>query len=64
MVQPGRGVVDLPTIVGALRKGGFAGPLLIEKLPGTSIEELDTNMAAALKFCENLPASPSDRPNL
>lgn len=64
MVQPGRGVVDLPTIVGALRKGGFDGPLLIEKLPGMSIEELNTNMATALKFCEELPANPPGCPNL
>ena len=64
MVQPGHGVVDLRTIVGALRDGGFAGPLLIEKLPGTSIEELDANMATALKFCEELPTNSSGGPNL
>ena len=64
MVQPGHGIVDLRTIVGALRSGGFCGPLLIEKLPGTSIEELDTNMATALKYCEDLLAYPSGRPNM
>lgn len=64
MVQPGCGVVDLRGIVATLCDGGFNGPLLIEKLPGTSVEELDTNMVAALKMCHELVANAFSHPNL
>ena len=64
MVQPGHGVVDLRTIVATLCQGGFNGPMLIEKLPGMSVDELDANMATALTFCENLLANRSGRPKL
>ena len=64
MTQPGQGVVDLPDMMAILSESGFDGPLLIEKLPGKSLAELDGNMAAALDFCQALPSAPTDEPEI
>ena len=61
MVQPGSGLVDLKRTVATLCEAGFDGPLLIEKLPGTTLGDLDANMSEALEFCRELIAGASRR---
>jgi len=50
MVTPGEGLVDFPTILAALVKGGFDGPLYVECVGGTDLDEIDRNVRRTLDF--------------
>lgn len=53
MVTPGEGLVDFPTILSALVVGGFDGPLYVECVGGTAIDEIDRNVRHTLAFVRN-----------
>jgi sugar phosphate isomerase/epimerase len=56
VVTPGEGLVDFPTILSALVSGGFEGPLYVECVGGTDIDEIDRNVRRTLPFvCDALP---------
>jgi hypothetical protein len=54
MVQPGEGMVDFAEVLRVLVRAGFSGPLCIEKVPGKSVADVTTNMAAAGEFSRQL----------
>jgi len=57
MVTPGEGLVDFPAILSALVAGGFDGPLYVECVGGTEIDEIDRNVRNTLSFVRDaLPA--------
>jgi sugar phosphate isomerase/epimerase len=50
LVTPGEGLVDFPTILSALVSGGFDGPLYVECVGGTDLDEIDRNVRRTLSF--------------
>lgn len=44
MVTPGEGLVDFPLICRQLRTHGFAGPVYLECVAGTTLQEVDQNV--------------------
>ena len=46
LIVPGTGTVDFDTVMRRLYEGGFDGPLLLEKVPGKTLPEIDANFAA------------------
>jgi sugar phosphate isomerase/epimerase len=50
MVTPGEGLVDFHAILPALVAGGFSGPLYLECVGGTTIDEIDQNVRRSLAF--------------
>jgi sugar phosphate isomerase/epimerase len=50
MVTPGEGLVDFPAVLSALVSGGFDGPLYVECVGGTAIDEIDRNVRRTLSF--------------
>ena len=46
LIVPGTGTVDFDTVMRRLYEGGFGGPLLLEKVPGKTLPEIDANFAA------------------
>ena len=50
MIVPGDGLVDFDTVFDVLFDAGFDGPMSVEKVPGESVEELDSNFRRALQF--------------
>ncbi len=56
MVTPGEGLVDFERILGGLTNNGFRGPLYVECVGGTQIDEIDRNVKATRKFVEDILA--------
>ncbi len=54
MVTPGEGLVDFETVLNGLVNGGFEGPLYVECVGGTTVDEIDTNTKAALKLVSGI----------
>jgi sugar phosphate isomerase/epimerase len=50
MVTPGEGLVDFPFVLSALVAGGFDGPLYVECVGGTDVDEIDRNVRRTLSF--------------
>jgi sugar phosphate isomerase/epimerase len=50
MVTPGEGLVDFHTVLPALVAGGFDGPLYVECVGGSTIDEIDRNVRRTLRF--------------
>lgn len=46
LIVPGSGVVQFDAVMRLLYKENFDGPLLLEKVPGRTLEEIDSNFAA------------------
>ena len=56
MVTPGEGLVDFETVLNGLVSGGFEGPLYVECVGGTTVDEINRNTKATLKFVSNILA--------
>jgi sugar phosphate isomerase/epimerase len=50
LITPGEGLVDFPAILSGLIAGGFDGPLYLECVGGTEIDEIDRNVRRTLPF--------------
>jgi sugar phosphate isomerase/epimerase len=50
MVTPGEWLVDFSAVLSALVAGGFDGPLYVECVGGTTIDEIDANVRRTLAF--------------
>jgi len=50
LITPGEGLVDFATVLAALVAGGFDGPLYVECVGGTDIDEIDANVRRTLAF--------------
>ena len=56
MVTPGEGLVDFETVLNGLVSGGFDGPLYVECVGGTTVDEINRNTKATLKFVSDILA--------
>ena len=56
MVTPGEGLVDFETVLNGLVNGGFEGPLYVECVAGTTVDEINRNTKATLKFVSDILA--------
>ena len=56
MVTPGEGLVDFETVLSGLVNGGFEGPLYVECVGGTTVDEINRNTKATLKFVSDILA--------
>ena len=56
MVTPGEGLVDFETVLSGLVSGGFEGPLYVECVGGTAVDEINKNTKATLKFVSDILA--------
>jgi sugar phosphate isomerase/epimerase len=56
MVTPGTGWVDFSRVLAGLTEGGFRGPLYVECVGGTTIEEIDRNVRRTLLFVRDILA--------
>jgi sugar phosphate isomerase/epimerase len=54
MITPGEGWVDFGRVLSALAHGGFRGPLYLECVGGTSLEEIDRNVRRTRTFIQGL----------
>ena len=54
MVTPGEGLVDFETVLNGLVSGGFDGPLYVECVGGTAVDEINRNTRATLKFVSDI----------
>ena len=56
LVVPGTGVIDFDQLLRELQRPevDFHGPLLLEKVPGRTLPEIDENMARAKRFVEGV----------
>ncbi len=54
MVTPGEGLVDFDTVIGGLVANGFKGPLYLECVGGKTLDEIDRNVGASLKFVQGI----------
>ncbi len=54
MVTPGEGLVDFETVLGGLVTGGFDGPLYVECVGGETVDEINSNTKATLKFVSDI----------
>ena len=54
MVTPGEGLVDFPAVLGGLARGGFRGPLYLECVGGTTVDEIDANVRRTRGFIQGL----------
>ena len=54
MVTPGAGLVDFETVLNGLVNGGFEGPLYVECVGGETVEEINRNTKATLKFVSDI----------
>jgi sugar phosphate isomerase/epimerase len=54
MVTPGEGLVDFATVLSGLVSGGFSGPLYVECVGGTALDEVDRNVRRTLSFVRGL----------
>ena len=56
MVTPGEGLVDFEKVISGLVSGGFKGPLYVECVGGTEIDEIRANVKSTLKFVKDILA--------
>ncbi|MCZ6680518.1 MAG: sugar phosphate isomerase/epimerase [Candidatus Poribacteria bacterium] len=56
MVTPGDGLVDFEKVLGRLVAGGFDGPLYVECVGGTTLDEINQNVGATLRFVGDILA--------
>ena len=54
MVTPGEGLVDFETVLNGLVSGGFEGPLYVECVGGTTVDEINRNTKATLKLVTDI----------
>ena len=54
MVTPGEGSVDFERVVGRLVAGGFVGPLYVECVGGSTLNEINANVESTLKFVRDV----------
>ncbi len=59
MVTPGEGLVDFEKVISGLVAGGFRGPLYVECVGGTEIDEIRANVKSTLKFVKDILADVS-----
>ncbi|AWT60057.1 MAG: hypothetical protein DF168_01256 [Candidatus Moanabacter tarae] len=50
MITPGNGLVDFEKVIGGLVNNGFNGPLFLECVGGTHLEDIDREIAESLDF--------------
>ena len=56
LITPGEGWVDFGAVVGGLVGGGFRGPLYVECVGGTTLDEIDGNVRRTRQFVEHILA--------
>jgi len=56
LITPGEGWVDFETILSGLVNGGFEGPLYVECVGGTSLDEIDRNAQRTRSFIQGILA--------
>lgn len=54
MVTPGEGLVDFEAVLNGLINGGFDGPLYVECVGGQTVDEINMNTKATLKFVSDI----------
>ena len=54
MVTPGEGLVDFKRVLDGLADGGCDGPLYVECVGGTTLDEIDANVESTLKFVSDI----------
>ena len=54
MVTPGEGLVDFGRVVGGLVAGGFDGPLYVECVGGSTLNEINANVETTLEFVSDV----------
>ena len=54
MVTPGEGLVDFERVLSGLVNNGFDGPLYVECVGGTELDEIDANVKATLPFVKGI----------
>jgi len=59
-ITPGEGWVDFERVLAGLVEGGFRGPLYVECVGGTEIDEIDGNVRRTLGFVRNILAGLAD----
>ena len=57
MVTAGEGLVDFEKVLAGLVNNGFRGPLYVECVGGTELDEIDANVRATLPFVQNILAT-------
>ena len=56
MVTPGEGLVDFDKVLSGLVGGGFTGPLYVECVGGTKLDDIHENVKSTLKFVRDILA--------
>jgi sugar phosphate isomerase/epimerase len=56
MITPGEGWVDFDAVLGGLVNGAFRGPLYVECVGGTTVDEIDLNLRKTRAFVESILA--------
>ena len=55
LIVPGTGLVPFAEVASILlAAGGFSGPLLLEKVPGTTLDEIDAGFRRGRDFCHTI----------
>ena len=54
MVTPGEGLVDFKRVLGGLAEGGFDGPLYVECVGGSTLNEINANVESTLTFVKDI----------
>ena len=54
MVTPGEGLVNFEAVLNGLVSGGFGGPLYVECVGGTTVDEINRNTKATLKLVTDI----------
>ena len=54
MVTPGHGLVDFEKVIGGLINNGFEGPLYLECVGGTRLDDIDRDIAESLNFVRRI----------
>ena len=54
MVTPGDGLVDFEKVIGGLVNNGFDGPLFLECVEGTHLDDIDREVAKSLDFVRRI----------
>ena len=56
LITPGEGWVDFDAVIGGLVRGGFRGPLYVECVGGTTLDEIDANVRQTRQLIERILA--------
>jgi len=54
MVTPGEGLVDFERVVDGLMAGGFDGPVYVECVGGSTLNDINVNIESTLKFVKGI----------